>query len=299
MDDRRIVGWVSSVLVGLLLAVAVGIPSGFAVLVLIQSSNAGLWLGAFPIGVGLLGIAISRTWRTSTRRRATVLVSAGATLLVADVLIVFGGLRPQSKCTWEFSKEIAANTEVASGLPLADDGKGQYSDAVDGVDTFIKHSLKLAMYEPGLRVPKQTARRLLLDLSKPVPGSGAVPLGVVPGVAEFKAYWYQDSAGMVRTVHAIPAGTTVTSDRTDIRFDLNGRTHRLTMGWWRTAYCDAEPGIHGSGTSDARISRQGPEEYTAEAPPGSTARLWDVSGSTPKDKGLYYFTFRVRFAAKR
>ena len=291
-------GWLSSLLVAALIAVALGEPTGFALLVFVQSRNVVLWLGVFPLVLAVGVVLVLRRWQTIPARRWVVLLSSAVLLAVADAAVVFGGLHPRTHCTWELSDEVAANTELSPGFPLASDGNGAYSDAVDGVDTFIKHSLKLAIYEPQLWRPKTTVRHLLVDLSKPVPASGAVPLGIISTATEFKPYWYQDSTGMVRTVHAIPRGTTVVSDRTDVLLDIDGRRHRLTMGQWRTRYCDAEEGIDGSGTTDVRLTRLQEQEYTADAPIGSVARLWDISGRTPKNKGLYYFGLHAHFVAK-
>ena len=186
---------------------------------------------------------------------------------------------------------------MAPGLPLTDDGKGAYSDAVEGVDTFINHSLKLSMFEPQLWTPKRTARHLVVDLSKPVPGSGSVPLSLLSTGRTFKSFWYQDSNHMVRTVHAIPRGTTVLSDRTDLELSIAGREHRLTMGRWSGPYCEGL-NIGGAGTSQATITRSGPEDYSVDAPAGSIARLWDMSGRKPVDKGLYYVGLRAHFKGK-
>jgi hypothetical protein len=295
---RSALAWLSSLVAALLFAIGVGAPTGFSLLVLFQSRSLVGWLLVFPLVLGIVVLLTLHRWQTTRRRRLSSFVGSAIVLFVIDGLIVFGGLRPRSPCTWEYSDEVAATTDLSAGLPLAADDKGTYSDAVDGVDTFIKHSLKLAMYEPQPFRPTTTARHLLVDLSRPVPGSGAVPLGVRSTGREFKVYWYQDSNGMVRTVHAIPLGATVASDRADILLDIDGRAHRLTMGRWRTPYCDAEKGIGGSGTTEVTIRRLGQEEYTADTPIGGIARLWDVSGRAPKDRGLYYFGFHAHFVRK-
>lgn len=186
---------------------------------------------------------------------------------------------------------------LSQALSLTGDGKGVYSGAIDGVDTFIKHSLKLSMFEPQLLPPNTTARRLVVDLSKPVPGSGPAPLAVLSTGRTFKSFWYQDSNHMVRTVHAIPRDTTVLSDRTDIELRIDGRTHYLTMGRWSGSYCEGL-NIGGAGTSEATITRSGQEDYSIDAPVGSIARLWDTSGRQPVDKGLYYIALHAHFISK-
>lgn len=102
---------------------------------------------------------------------------------------------------------------------------------------------------------------------------------------------------MVRTVHAIPQGTTVPSDRTDLELSIAGIEHRLTMGTWLGTYCDGLK-IGGAGTSPAMITRSGQEEFSVNAAAGSVARLWDMSGRTPSDKGLYYVGLRADFRGR-
>ncbi len=297
-------GWPANLLIAASAALLLGLPTGFTLLVLLQSRNTTLWFLAFPIAVGVVVFAWARYWRplppgarSDRRRRALVVAGTIGAVLALDALVIFAGVRPSAKCTWEKSAEIAANTDLAPGLALMSDGKGPYSDAIDHVDTFIKHRLALRMSDE-LWPPKTTARRLGIDLSHPVPGSGSTRLGVLWTGTRLGTFWYQDSNHMVRTVHAIPLDTTVLSDRTDVMLSIGGKDHQLTMGRWSGSYCEAVAGVGGSGTSQARITRQGPEEFTVEAPSGSIARLWDISGRHPIDKGLYYFGLRAHFKAK-
>ena len=296
-------GWLLSLLITALAAVFLGLPTGLTLLAVLRSNNATFGFLVFPVMLGALVLALFRYWqprgmRSDRRRRGLIVTGSVAILLIVDALVLSGWVRiGQRGCTWEYSEEVAANTELTQGLPFMDDGKGAYSDAVDGVDTFIKHSLRLSMFEPQPWHPKTTARHLLVDLSNPVPGSGSVPLGVLSTGISFRSFWYQDTNHMVRTVHAIPRDTTVFSDRTDIELTVAGRTHRLTMGHWSGPYCD-EPNIGGAGTSQATITRSGQEDYNVDAPGGSIARLWDTSGRRPVDKGLYYIGLHAHFRSK-
>jgi hypothetical protein len=297
-------GWFTSLLIALMAAVVLGLPTGLTLLVLLDSRNATLWFGVFPLLMGALVLAALRHWRPlardarSARRRRSLIVAAAIVPLIAlNALVLVGGVKPRSKCTWEESPEIAANTDLAPGLSLRDDGKGTYSDAVDHVDTFIKHRLALRMSDQ-LLPPKTTARRLFVDLSHPVPGSGSAPLGVFSTGSRLGTFWYQDPNGMVRSVHAIPLDTTVVSDRTDVMLTIGGKDYQLTMGRWSGTYCEAVAGVGGAGTSAAKINRSGQEDFTVDAPVASIARLWDISGRRPVDKGLYYFGFHAHFKGK-
>lgn len=313
MFPRR--GWLLSLLIAALAAVFLGLPTGLTLLVVLESNSVTFGFLVVPAILGALVLAALRYWRplppgtrSDRRRRGLIVAGSVAMLLALDALVLFGVVEPRGLavtlgvikpgggCTWEYSAEVAANTELAPGLPLTDDGKGAYSDAVDHVDTFIKHRLMLKMSDQ-LWPPKTTARRLVVDLSQPVPGSGSAPLGVLPTGISFGSFWYQDSNHMVRTVHAIPRDTTVPSDRTDIVLSIAGREHRLTMGRWSGAYCERLD-IGGAGTSQATITRSGQEDYSVDAPAGSIARLWDMSRRKPVDKGLYYVGLRAHFRGK-
>jgi hypothetical protein len=224
-------------------------------------------------------------------------VGCVAIVVAFDALVLVGGMKPASKCTWENSAEIAANTDVTPGFALMDDGKGTYSDAVDHVDTFIKHRLMLRMSDQVF-APRTTARHLVVDLSHPVPGSGSRSFGVQPTGSLFGSFWYQAPSGMVRSVHGISRDSTVASDRTDVMLSVSGKKHQLTMGRWSGTFCEAIAGVGGAGTSTAKITRLGREDYTVDAPNGSIARLWDISGRKPTDKGLYYFSLHLHFKGK-
>lgn len=297
-------GWVSSFLISAAAAVALGLPTGLALLVLTDSRNTTLWFLVFPLVVGAFVMTVLRrshplpsSARSERRRRGTIVAVAVTAVAALDALVLLGDVRPQSDCTWEKSAEVAANTDVAPSLMLTDDGKGTYSDAVDHVDTFIKHRLMLRMSDQVLS-PKTTARHLVVDLSRPVPGSGSVPLGVLSTGTLFGSFWYQDTSGMVRTVHAIPLDSTVQSDRTDVMLTVDGKDHQLTMGRWSGPYCEAVAGVGGAGTSQASITRAGEEDYTVTVRDSSIARLWDISGRKPVDKGLYYFAVRAHLGGK-
>lgn len=154
----------------------------------------------------------SRGWLSS-------LLAAAVNALVFTGVITTGS----GDFTWEYSDEVAADADLVSGLALTHDGRGTYSDAVDGVDTFIKHSLKLSMFEPQVWAPKETVRKMIVDLSAPVPESGSVPLGLLETGRTLKRFWHQDANGMVRTVHAgrTPMDTGLYS--VALRADFRGR----------------------------------------------------------------------------
>lgn len=297
--------WPRSLLGALAVGVFVGVPTGFAVLILGQGFANG-WFFGMPallfIGtlIGLRYVRPLPTARSRERRHRAVLSAlAAAGVLALDALVIGGVIKREGGCTWEYSDEIAATTTLDPGGLMQQDSTAPYADAVDNVDTFIKHSLVLRMAEPSFWSETAPTRQIAIDLSQPVPGSGAVSHAAPAAGREFKSFWYRDDNRMIRTVHAIPLGTTVPSPRTEVLLTLDGRKHYLTMGEWARGYCEGTSPIHGEGTSQAMISRAGQEDFRVDLPLGSVARLWDISSDPPQDKGLYSFHLRAHFVGKQ
>src|SRR5436190_15643269 len=126
--------WLLSFLISALAAVVLGLPTGLTLLALLDSRNTTLWFLAFPLAIGALVLFALRHWRplpssSPSRRRRRALIVAGSIAAVVglDAVVLVGGVKPRSECTWEKSPEVAANTDVAPSLSLTDDGKGQYS----------------------------------------------------------------------------------------------------------------------------------------------------------------------------
>jgi HEAT repeat protein len=201
-------------------------------------------------------------------------------------------------------------TVLPGSVSLRDDGRGAYgTDPGTRSDNSHAYSLRLP-YAYGADVQarkaaesaggRKPARWLALDLTTPVPGSGARALGIVRDSAAFFATFHMlDANRAIWNVRDIPVGGVVPSDRTEIGIHINGAWHYLELGPWSLGQCAegyADGGVlNGEGTTPVRITRTSELEYVVETLPGSVARLWDIRQmSKPVDVGLYHVSFRVR-----
>lgn len=148
-------------------------------------------------------------------------------------------------------------------------------------------------------VPK--VRSLVFDLTHPVAGSGAIPLGVVhDSVGRFHAFWRYSDAGGARRILGFeqvgPVGTSVETDRVEMWVRVGSDQLVLQMGPWGMGLFSDRGGISGQGTTRARITRTGPRTWRVEASPGSVAQLWNVNDvQRPVPGGRYEFSFAVEF----
>ena len=139
--------------------------------------------------------------------------------------------------------------DVAAGRSLQSDGKGPYRDGEAGVGAFGLNAITLCSDGrrcstlPETTPSTVTVRTLVLDLQRPVPGSGAVARGRVRAAkANFGAFWELDTTRRatnngvegwaIRSALDIPVGRTVVSQRVEIRFFVDGRQYILQFGPW-------------------------------------------------------------------
>lgn len=195
----------------------------------------------------------------------------------------------------------------ASGL--SSDGLGPYVDGLGVGGVFGAWALNLFTWagsdglsnrvRSGYQGPPQW-RALRFDLGRPVPGSGAMPLGpVVDSVGRFHAFWrdLQD----VRTVVPIllmRVRDTVTIDRVELFVRAAGHQYVLQFGPWTMGRYSTRGGgtIHGDGTTRAAAERLRYERWIIRSAPNSVGRLWLFDDpQKPADRGLYYFDFVVQF----
>jgi hypothetical protein len=154
-------------------------------------------------------------------------------------------------------------------------------------------------------------RKLLLDLTHPVPNTGATSHGIIEAyAANFGAFWGQDKTKrtrygekegwVIRSVLDIPIDSTILSERVEIRFFLNGRQHILQFGPWVAGQYQTNQGIYnGNGTTRATISRTSENTWILDSGLGSIGRLWDNSTSSkPVDLGLFQFRFFATFTSR-
>jgi len=201
-------------------------------------------------------------------------------------------------------------TVLPGSVSLRDDGRGPYRPE-HGTLSEQNHAYSLRLpYADGADVRARTAaesadvrepaRWLALDLTTPVPGSGARAFGIMRDSAAFLATFHMlDVNRAIWNVRDIPVGGVVLSDRTEVGIHIKGAWHYLEFGPWALGQCAegyAEGGVlNGEGTAPVRITRTSELEYIVETLPGSVARLWDTRRmSAPVDVGLYRVSFRVR-----
>jgi hypothetical protein len=206
----------------------------------------------------------------------------------------------QASCTFADTSQIAGTpvigTTVIADFPdgISSDGRGPYAPGTDGV-------LGSSISGVSLRYP----RKLKVNLNSPVPGSGAVPLGIVtdgensrwnPEKPYFGLFWDLEAVGHeIQDPRSIQVGQTVPAGQINVFFHINGRFHILQMGPQALGHCHTRRNpVNGSGTSSGTIYRAGSTDWVVELPAGSIGRLFDMSRTLPYtvDKGLYYVHLR-------
>jgi hypothetical protein len=212
--------------------------------------------------------------------------------------------QPQRWPSNERPVTVLTAASVSAGHSLRDDGKGAYAE---GLGTPAVHSrvgpdhLRLctqagmcnaAAYGSGAPVPA-AARVTMLDLGRPVEGSGARSLGTVrAGLTLLQSYWADQVAHP--TALALPLNVPVAADRTEIRFLLEGREHMLQFGRAVNGQLD------GTGTTTGTITRLSDSEWVMRSDSSGLGRLWELGDdATPRNPGLYTFSYEVFFRVPR
>lgn len=231
--------------------------------------------------------------------------------LSGDAAWALGRVLPRAR-PHTISMSVQVEGEAAA---LRDDGRGAYMTAVDSVwalscealNLWLQWSQRRPCVDPSYRLPTMVTRsspaprRLLFDLTRPVPGSGARSLGLVRAeTAEIHIFWRHEHEQRIDGIQLVPVSdTAVASERAQFHFVLDGEPYRLQMGEWAAGEFQRNvPKIHGETTSHARMFRPSHREWIVEAPAGSHARLWNLKDpAAPVDLGLYEFPFRIRWEA--
>lgn len=134
-----------------------------------------------------------------------------------------------------------------------------------------------------------TPRSFAVNLTQPVPGGGARPLGLVTDASTLYAA-LDRLVDTIVNLHAIPIGGTVPAAQLNVGFHLDGRYHVLQMGPRPLGNCHVSGTlVHGRGTTTGTIYRAGPAHWVVDLPAGSIGRLFDISRTVVHavDKGLY------------
>ena len=180
---------------------------------------------------------------------------------------------------------------------VSSDGRGPYNKGTDGViDSRTGREGALTIFDRA----DGNIRSFSVNLNKPVPGGGGVPLGIV---SSGKPSGFVTQRGMVgdavQNFMDIPVGQTETAALMSIAFHINGRFHLLQMGPMANGHCMGVKNlVHGTGTTSGTITRVSLTKWVMDLPAGSIGRLFDIQGAKvgpgppnyehAVDKGLYY-----------
>ncbi len=183
--------------------------------------------------------------------------------------------------------------EVSPGYSLRPDNGSSYRDGESGVSATGNVAIALCTDRRTCttlpeRVPDEPSQRaLVLDLASPVLNSGAKNLGAVRATAaNFGVFWEQDKTQrevvngrdgwVIRTVLDMSIGSTVESERIEIRFFLNSTQHVLQFGPWTAGqYQTNQVGLTGDGTTRGTITRASETIWRVQSGAASLGRLWD------------------------
>ena len=200
-----------------------------------------------------------------------------------------------------------AFTFTDSGHAITSDGRGPYRSGEANVRNVSGGpGNAFVLYETR----SEPTRTFTVDLSRPVPGDIAVPLGRIMVDAPRQRSFVPAGAGYSLEISAlyfnedtteftgnIPVGTTVRG-QLFINFYVNGLLHVLYAGpsTQTPGICGTFGGdmLYGDGTTAALISRPTATSWVVSLPPGSVARLFDSSREEKNavNRGLYYISLR-------
>jgi hypothetical protein len=185
---------------------------------------------------------------------------------------------------------------------VSSDGRGPYVRGQDGViDSRAGQEGALTIFDRADSV--RNIRSFSVNLNKPVPGGGGVPLGIANSGNPSGFITQRGMVGdAVQNLMDIPVGQTEKAAMMHIAFHINGRGYLLQMGPQASGHCIGGKNlVHGTGTSRGTITRVSATKWAMDLPEGSIGRLFDMQspqrqpGERPQsnnehavDKGLYY-----------
>jgi hypothetical protein len=207
--------------------------------------------------------------------------------------------------------------EIPPGSSLMSDGMGPYRDGERGVIASGNVAISLCTDQrtcttyPEHEPQSPAQRALILDLRSPVLSSNAKDRDTVrAAAANFGAFWGQDKTKravingregwIIRSVLDMEIGTTIQSERIEIRFFMNGAQHVLQFGPWTAGqYQTNQAGLTGDGSTPGTITRLSETSWRVQSGSDSLGRLWDNRDPAhPVDLGLYRFSYHAEFNRK-
>jgi len=211
-----------------------------------------------------------------------------------------------AQCKDTGAATVSMMVDIGAGKSLGGDGQGTYINDFKNVEANLHDSANLWTTKKDHPVAKNP-RLLVFNLSSPLVGSGAIPLGIVQDPrGEFHAFYKLDPVGtdglrQIHSVQEIPNGATVQSQRTELWVRINGVQYLLIFGGdWPRNTCNSRGAvIISTGTTAGWITRTGDTWTTFSEPTGSIGRLWNYQDTfNPIDQGLYNFSFWAQFKKK-
>jgi hypothetical protein len=220
-------------------------------------------------------------------------------------------LRRFGKCPVSEPPFVAVSLLVHDSLDgaptlLRGDGRGPYFNDVDDVGAISGFFMELKVPRDPTARPG-SSRSLKLDLSQPVPGSGAIPRGVVgDSLAAITVFYRKDPiSDSLFGPEYLSIGQEAPASRVELIYtEGNGwyGISSLSFGTFPRGYCETgHPPQPLTGTTSAILRRVSPTAWTVRIPRGSKGRLWtNVEGyaKTPgaEDRGLYYSSGLLEFS---
>ena len=219
----------------------------------------------------------------------------GLLLVVTSCVPVFAVTAQQNSATNNGCTYASAPTGVnftfefvRPTASIRDDGKGAYSDGVDGVQSPLQNAgARLYPFVPAAETVRRT---LVSDLSHPADAKAQQDFGIVQRPdSNFRVFWKQDNtAKIIYGILDIPVGMTVQSERVELSVMLEGRQHILRFGDMDESVCwQARIGPNGKGTTRATVTRASESEWRLDLPAGSLGRLWDLKGRQTETTSLF------------
>ena len=201
----------------------------------------------------------------------------------------------------KFAGASAVGPAVVADFPdgVSSDGRGPYLMGKDGViDSSTGREGALTIFDRTDTV--RNIRSFSVNLNKPVPGGGGVPLGIVSSGNGSGFVTQRRMVGdTVQNLMDIPVGQTDTAALMSVGFHINGRFHLLQMGPVANGHCMTDKNlVNGAGTSSGTIYRASKTKWVMDLPAGSVGRLFEMGAldtlhvkrtwEQALDKGLYY-----------
>ena len=246
------------------------------------------------------GDARARRIRKSVATLATVVASGCAAPMAERAIAAMceAGTQPN-----HYPEIVRFRLRIDDGpaLSLLSDSLGAYAD--DSIACVAAQQLKSGLtqvafpvsstYKCGATTPHRT---WTIDLSHPLPGSGAIPLGLVRPIATNVIVIPSISSGGYMGLTDVPVGRELGVQV----FAIVNRDNGDRLAFAPRGLRGCGPWIPGAfpGTTEARLIRSSVSRWDITLPPGSVGQLYQFEpGGQPSMKGRYLFQAHLTLTA--